>query len=375
MLPGTLTKVVYQGNGMAVEFPCQFDFHEREHVKVLLVDPEGKEELLAKNYFVDMAKKSVFYPGYAPGEESPENERPEVLPPGWKLVLYREVPPVQLVDLGDRWPFPVIEKMADKLTMLIQQLWEKVGRAIVFPVSEDFNAELPAPIEPGASIAVTNDGAGLRYGANPDGIEYAVQTADAAKEIAGEAIALAGASVKDAPEDGKLYGRRNGLWDETLDVEKLSTAAYDVSHEDWPSAIYNPETNMIWFGVPRGQPGDPGPTGPQGTQGDGGVQGADGPTGATGPQGQQGPPGPVGLTGERGGAGSIGATGPQGPQGPQGVRGAIGDTGAQGIKGDKGDRGEPGPPGQPPVTGLIDCGGAYQTQVDVIDAGTASDFM
>ncbi len=65
------------------------------------------------------------------------------------------------------------------------------------------------------------------------------------------------------------------------------------------------------------------------------------------------PPGPAGETG---------AQGPVGPQGPQGERGEAGPTGPAG------------PPGQAPRVDAIDCGGAWFTQITVIDAGRASGF-
>jgi hypothetical protein len=154
-------------------------------------------------------------------------------------------------------------------------------------------------------------------------------------------------------------------------LRTFSAAAFDVPHDEWPAAIYDPEHNVIMFGVPRGEPGPQGPTGPQGTQGVQGVQGSRGDKGDKGDAGDTGPPGEQGPQGIQGAVGPPGVQGEEGPPGSAGAQGPAGPTGATGNKGDKGD---PGPPGAPPVTGHIDCGGAYQTHVSIIDAGRASDF-
>ena len=68
---------------------------------------------------------------------------------------------------------------------------------------------------------------------------------------------------------------------------------------------------------------------------------------------------------------------PAGPKGDQGIQGAQGETGAQGPTGVKGDRGADGkvgpagPPGTAPYADVVDCGGAYETQLTTIDGGAA----
>ena len=100
----------------------------------------------------------------------------------------------------------------------------------------------------------------------------------------------------------------------------LSVAADDVPHGSWPSANYDAATGMLTIGIPRGADGLPGPPGAQGVPG------------------------------------------------PQGDDGAQGSTGSQGIPG------PPGPPGQAPIIDVIDCGGAYPTQITAIDGGNAASF-
>jgi hypothetical protein len=97
--------------------------------------------------------------------------------------------------------------------------------------------------------------------------------------------------VTEAPQDGKLYGRRNAGWSEVSDAT-VSGGGGGGSSGSGDGG--------------QGPPGPQGPTGPAGPQGPTGPPGTDG---ATGPAG---PAGPTGVTG------AIGAPGPQGPTGPPG---------------------------------------------------------
>jgi hypothetical protein len=104
------------------------------------------------------------------------------------------------------------------------------------------------------------------------------------------------AVVTEAPQDGKLYGRRNANWAEVRSGPAVG----------------------------------------------GGGGGSD--SGGSGGQGPPGPPGPQGPTGPQGPAGADSTVpGPQGPVGPAGVQGP---TGAQGPAGaDSTVRGPAGPKG------------------------------
>lgn len=191
MIINTNNKIIYLGNGIIKEFPYTFSIDDRDNIKVLLVNLAGLEILLKTDYFVDTEKKSVFYPGYAPGQEPPQSAQPPVLPAGWQIVLYREIPVTQEVDFGDKWPFYIIEKAFDKVTMLIQEMVGLTDRSIVFPISNNFQSRLPSPIVPNASLAINSTGDGLRYGPNPDDAGNALIVASDAKVIAQGAKTIA----------------------------------------------------------------------------------------------------------------------------------------------------------------------------------------
>ena len=196
MISSTVNRVFYWGNGQTTIFPLQFTVHEKKHVKVLLVKGSGEERLLVKDYFVDFTQNAVIYPGYPPGQQPPKLEQPQVLPAGWQLVIYREVEATQEEDLGQRWPFKTIERMMDKLTMLVQQVKEKLSSCVSLPVGRAFDGQLPSPVQPNATLAINADGTGLRYGANPDDAGSALVLAKEADGKSTEALVVAKDAVQ-----------------------------------------------------------------------------------------------------------------------------------------------------------------------------------
>ena len=160
-------RITYNGNGNATEFAYQFKILDRTDIKVLLTDADGKEKLLTKDYYVDVEKNVVRYPGYAVGAEVPESERPPVLPTGWKLTIYREVPVTQETDLPDQYPFNQVEAIGDKLTMIAQQLTDVTSRSLKISVSKSADIDTTIPWENGKSFRISDDGKTLELSEDP----------------------------------------------------------------------------------------------------------------------------------------------------------------------------------------------------------------
>lgn len=160
-------RITYNGNGNATEFAYQFKILDRTDIKVMLTDADGKEKLLTKDYYVDVEKSVVRYPGYAVGAEVPESERPAVLPTGWKLTIYREVPVTQETDLPDQYPFNKVEAIGDKLTMIAQQLTDTTGRSLKIGVSKSTDIDTVIPWENGKSFRISDDGKTLELSEDP----------------------------------------------------------------------------------------------------------------------------------------------------------------------------------------------------------------
>ena len=199
MIGNSENRISFNGNGSATEFSYQFKILNKTDIKVLLVDNKGKETLLNKDYYVDTEKSVVHYPGYAPGAEIPEAQRPPVLQNGWKLILYREVPVTQESRLDEYWPFNVIESMADKLTIICQQLLDGVSRSIKISEASKSGIDTVIDVAPnkglkwnaeGTKIVATVDPADVLPQANDvlkqteAARDKAIQKADAAAESA-----------------------------------------------------------------------------------------------------------------------------------------------------------------------------------------------
>lgn len=146
MIEQTVARVVYQGDGRTKEFPFAFPVLDRKFIYVIISDRNGREKTLKSDYYVDMDKHVVLYPGYPKGEEPAEAERPAVLAPGEKIVIYRNTPVSQLTSLGDKWPFDVCEKALDKLTMIDQENKESISRTVrLAGATEEVEVVLPPP--------------------------------------------------------------------------------------------------------------------------------------------------------------------------------------------------------------------------------------
>lgn len=180
MINNAVNRITYLGDGVATEFAVTFNFLEKTDLVVVTIDTENNETVLTKDYFVDLDKKTVNYPGYSPGEEPPEADRPPILPAGWKLVIYRDINITQESSLGDKWPFSVIEDGLDKLTMICQDIFFASKRMLKLPESagDDVDTSLPTPTA-NASIYWDETGKKLIPGANPN-----LAAADAAASAA-----------------------------------------------------------------------------------------------------------------------------------------------------------------------------------------------
>ena len=126
------TAVTYQGDGNTSVFPFSFVVTDANIVRVSIYDKATDVSVeLTRDYFVDMTANVVHYPGYAPEESVDAHAQPPKLPRGKNITIYRVTPIDQLTDLGNKYPLPYIETMADKLTAILQEHDEMLGRAVM----------------------------------------------------------------------------------------------------------------------------------------------------------------------------------------------------------------------------------------------------
>lgn len=131
----------YSGNDLAVAFPFAFKVFDTSDVYVVYTSPTNEETVLALNtdYTVALNSNQDTSPG---GTVT----LPTALPSSTKLTITSSVDNLQPVDLTNNGGFypTVINKALDRATIQIQQLAEKVGRALVWPISSA-TASLPVP--------------------------------------------------------------------------------------------------------------------------------------------------------------------------------------------------------------------------------------
>lgn len=160
-------KVSFNGNGTTTLFPYGFKILNETDLKLIHIDKAGNKTLLSSDYYVNMEQSYVTYPGYAPGTEPPEYDRPPVIAYGEKLIIYREVPITQNSEFGDRWPFNEVEKSLDKLTIIAQQLAESDSRSVKVSMAESNNVEVIIPVEAGKALRWNEDGTKLELTEDP----------------------------------------------------------------------------------------------------------------------------------------------------------------------------------------------------------------
>lgn len=359
MLTDIENRITYSGNGNATEFAYQFKILDRTDIKVLLTDADGEEKLLTKDYYVDVEKNVVRYPGYAVGAEVPESERPAVLPAGWKLTIYREVPVTQETDLPDQYPFNQVEAIGDKLTMIAQQLTDAASRSLKVNISKSADVDTTIPWVNGKSFRISDDGTKVELTEDPAKVLPTAQSLAAAAAKSESNAKAYMDTTKDLSEnvnvfvpsvdaDGTLtWTNKAGLANPTavnikgakgekgdpgtgikMKGKYDSLSALQAAHPKADEGdAYMAGVNLyVWNGSawidcgnvqgPKGDKGDKGDAftyadftqeqlaslkGPKGDKGDAGPQGA---AGAQGPQGATGPQGAQGVQGLQGPAGS-----------------------------------------------------------------------
>jgi hypothetical protein len=122
------SKISYTGNGATTVFPVPFPFMRPDDIKVLLRQEGAELPLLPGTHY------SLEGQGSPAGGSLALAEPPAT---GQTLVLYRDPAIVQEVDYVENAAFPAEthEAALDLLTMICQALNEKIGRAVLYPVS------------------------------------------------------------------------------------------------------------------------------------------------------------------------------------------------------------------------------------------------
>lgn len=145
-ISGTVRKAgPFNGNGVTVAFPFTFKVFSTADVLVVQTDASGVETTMVSttNYTVVLNSNQDSNPG--------GTVTMNVAPPtGYLLTLGSTVANTQPMVLTNTGGFfaTVINDAMDRVTILVQQLLEKLGRAVTVPIStpSNVNTQLPSPI-------------------------------------------------------------------------------------------------------------------------------------------------------------------------------------------------------------------------------------
>ena len=252
-------RIVYRGDGITTSFPYTFTVLEKADIVVTLVDKESKKKTLTSDYFIDMDKKEITYPGYAPGEEPAEAERPPVLPAGWYLVIQRKTKIDQQTSLGDKWPFDVTEDALDKITRILQDLDTDSKRHLEVSVeASGIDPMLPSP-KANMGFYWDETGTKLVEGLNPNAAsESAAASASAAATSETNAAASANTakawSMSDSSPDGVSGNKSAKTWAEEAKTSASNSAnSASASNSSAETAAYYANKAMRYAEAPRGQ--------------------------------------------------------------------------------------------------------------------------
>ncbi len=185
-----VTKNIYVGNGSTRTFPFTFECpaEHPEYIKVYLMQDDGTA-LATSDYQLDMDAKQITYPSSG-----------TALPEGKKLVIMRELPLQQMMNLVNNGPYFAedIETAFDECVMAMQQIAEKLNRSIIMSVDIDGDAFVnEVPFKAGKSFRIADDGKSIVLTEDPAKVLPLVQGVYAQTQTqAQNAIASAAAAAK-----------------------------------------------------------------------------------------------------------------------------------------------------------------------------------
>ena len=145
-LPYSPSRAVYQGNGTATAFPFAFKVWSTDQLSVSLTSPDG-HTTPAQGWTASLGENGGTLTYLHNGTP---------LPDGWRLAIVRDMPFAQGIDLisASRFDPQVIEDGLDQATAELQQLNEKITRAVIMPATSE-----QSPEEVVASIYASRDAA------------------------------------------------------------------------------------------------------------------------------------------------------------------------------------------------------------------------
>lgn len=168
----------FLGTGAVSEYPFDFAVFSADDLLVVVADTVGAEStlVLTSDYTVDLNSDQDANPGGTVVLTDP-------LPDDYLLVATSKLANLQPTDLTNQGGFypQVVTRSLDRLTILVQQLKEQIGRAIKVPITAAFDATADALIariisaESSSSAAAASAAASAAAAATFNPALYALQ--------------------------------------------------------------------------------------------------------------------------------------------------------------------------------------------------------
>lgn len=234
-LPFTTSKAIFKGNGVTTRFPFSFKVWDKTQLALHVTDPKGIT-CPATGWSVELSTSGGVITYTL--ESGP-------LPEGWSLVVLRDMPFTQNVDLitGTRFDPQVIEDAMDMATAERQQLREAMARAVILgPGADETPEELISRLLQAAHDAVA---AALAAAASA-----VTAAADAAAADEASSHACKCASSAEVSRDVALS--QNELINTLMAVELAKINALMAANKDDQLAAI--AQSRAWATTPHGTP-------------------------------------------------------------------------------------------------------------------------
>lgn len=259
-MPYSPGRALFEGNGMATDFPFSFKVWGTEQLTVTLTGPDGNSRP-ANGWTARLNDDggSVTYLH----EGAP-------LPAGWKLAITRNMPFEQQIDLvsGTRFDAEVIETGLDRATAERQQLLEQLQRAVILPPTSNETpikmaeqlllAEKTAQASAAAAQA-SEQAAATSASQAAASAQAAAASAEGADQSRAEAAASAAAASQSATAARQSAEAAAGSEDRAAQSAasilglQVEVATLDPGLP--ASGAYDPETGILHLGIPKGDSG------------------------------------------------------------------------------------------------------------------------
>ena len=216
-LPYSPSRAVYQGNGTATAFPFAFKVWSTDQLSVSVTSPDG-HSAAAQGWTASLGENGGTLTYLHNGTP---------LPDGWRLAIVRDMPFAQGIDLvsASRFDPQVIEDGLDQATAELQQLNEKITRAVIMPATSE-----QSPEEVVASIYASRDAAA----ASANEASTQATTAQASAMAAANSAETAEQTVQTAAADAVMAATAQA---NAAAVSALAAAASAASAEGASSGL------------------------------------------------------------------------------------------------------------------------------------------